>query len=583
MIFGVYIANLNYTYRSPIETLHPTLYPDGMKLLYNSRPVDSDSSNVQTSWLIDNLPSDGYNWSPLMTDETLNEEEFYSFSDAVYEYGLASVGKMPYQYGAYEIYQANTETQEYKFLNYVNMTSRDASILYPQFMYESILKVANDDPDFEFKVTTLAYPVSYATKVGVAVWDGGTIVFFAAIAYSLLATVTISYLVQERISMLKHVQVISGMRLSSYWIANFIFDFFKFYVTVVTTLLLMLFLRSETLDYDSTMWVYALCPFGIIPCTYVMSFIFTVDSAAQTMTMFFHFMAILIAPSLVFILRFANELEHVGDQLNFWMRICPSYSLGIVIFFENGGKALQAWRRLSNGTGAPVDGDEWALENNVFDMGAMGVHFFFWSFVLFLIEIDLGKRLRRCYTQCCFRTVPSKKGEIQMDDDVLAEEENVRNTPNDQFKIKVEDLRKVYWTVGQFRWCCRKRREKDPPACSRHAPLVAVEGISFGLKPGECFALLGVNGAGKSTTFKSLTSEVEPTSGQIHIGNLNVRKDFNKIRKLIGYCPQTNPIFDSLSVQEHVEYFAKIKGIPKRIRPTLVDKAISELGLENYR
>ena len=64
-----------------------------------------------------------------------------------------------------------------------------------------------------------------------------------------------------------------------------------------------------------------------------------------------------------------------------------------------------------------------------------------------------------------------------------------------------------------------------------------MEKLSFGLESGECFALLGVNGAGKSTTFKSLTNEIEPTNGQIHIGSLNVSKDFNKIRKLIGYCP----------------------------------------------
>lgn len=72
-------------------------------------------------------------------------------------------------------------------------------------MYESILKVANNDPEFEFKVTTRAYPILFERKFGVQVFDGGTIIFFAAIAYSLLCTVTISYLVQERISMLKHV------------------------------------------------------------------------------------------------------------------------------------------------------------------------------------------------------------------------------------------------------------------------------------------------------------------------------------------------------------------------------------------
>jgi ABC-type multidrug transport system ATPase subunit len=74
--------------------------------------------------------------------------------------------------------------------------------------------------------------------------------------------------------------------------------------------------------------------------------------------------------------------------------------------------------------------------------------------------------------------------------------------------------------------------------------LLAVENLSFGLSKGECFALLGVNGAGKSTTFKMLTSEEEPTSGSIKIQGMDMQKDFQKVRKLIGYCPQYNPIFD---------------------------------------
>ena len=72
-------------------------------------------------------------------------------------------------------------------------------------MYESILKVANNDPEFEFKVRTKAFPILWETLNAIKVFDGGTITFFAAISYSLLCTVTISYLVQERITMLKHV------------------------------------------------------------------------------------------------------------------------------------------------------------------------------------------------------------------------------------------------------------------------------------------------------------------------------------------------------------------------------------------
>jgi ATP-binding cassette subfamily A (ABC1) protein 3 len=66
---------------------------------------------------------------------------------------------------------------------------------------------------------------------------------------------------------------------------------------------------------------------------------------------------------------------------------------------------------------------------------------------------------------------------------------------------------------------------------------VAVKQASFGLQYGECFALLGVNGAGKTTTFKCLTNEVKPTGGSVSIGGFNINKQFDKARKLIGFCP----------------------------------------------
>ena len=134
-------------------------------------------------------------------------------------------------------------------------------------------------------------------------------------------------------------------------------------------------------------------------------------------------------------------------------------------------------------------------------------------------------------------------------------------------------MRKVYELKGG---CC---------SCISCRPknLVAVEDISFGLEAGECFSLLGVNGAGKSTTFKSLTREVEPTSGSIHIGAYDIRKEFNKIKKLIGYCPQTNPITEYMSVEENIDYFARIKGIPESHRDKLVNKAIVQLDLDSHR
>lgn len=73
--------------------------------------------------------------------------------------------------------------------------------------------------------------------------------------------------------------------------------------------------------------------------------------------------------------------------------------------------------------------------------------------------------------------------------------------------------------------------------CCKKEALVAVSNLNFSLQAGECFALLGVNGAGKSTTFKSLTCEVKPTSGKIKIAGYDIRSQFEQARKLIGYCP----------------------------------------------
>lgn len=69
--------------------------------------------------------------------------------------------------------------------------------------------------------------------------------------------------------------------------------------------------------------------------------------------------------------------------------------------------------------------------------------------------------------------------------------------------VRVTNFRKVYTTLID-------------------EPFKAVERISFGLSHGECFALLGVNGAGKSTTFKSLTNDIDPTSGSIKIAGYDV-------------------------------------------------------------
>ena len=93
---------------------------------------------------------------------------------------------------------------------------------------------------------------------------------------------------------------------------------------------------------------------------------------------------------------------------------------------------------------------------------------------------------------------------------------------------------------------------------------MAVKGTSFGVGAGECFALLGVNGAGKSTTFNCITGYDVASGGDIILNGINVNNYYRKphlMHKIVGYCPQTNCIDDGISVKNTLIYIAKLVGI----------------------
>jgi len=95
-------------------------------------------------------------------------------------------------------------------------------------MYESVLKTATNDSSFDFKTKSIPFPPTYEVKIRFTGPNTGTIIFLSSIAYSMMITAVVSYLVVERINGLKHLQLVSGMQLEAYWTANFVFDFIKF-------------------------------------------------------------------------------------------------------------------------------------------------------------------------------------------------------------------------------------------------------------------------------------------------------------------------------------------------------------------
>jgi len=110
----------------------------------------------------------------------------------------------------------------------------------------------------------------------------------------------------------------------------------------------------------------------------------------------------------------------------------------------------------------------------------------------------------------------------------------------------------------------------------------AVLDISFTVKEGETVGLLGPNGAGKSTTMKVLTGFTPPTSGEVSIGGFDITKNSFDVRKMIGYLPESVPLYSDMSVIEYLQFMAKIRGMKEGIVKR-VNEVIEITGLEEYR
>ncbi|KAI1293753.1 Glucosylceramide transporter ABCA12 [Halotydeus destructor] len=108
----------------------------------------------------------------------------------------------------------------------------------------------------------------------------------------------------------------------------------------------------------------------------------------------------------------------------------------------------------------------------------------------------------------------------------------------------------------------------------------AVVDLTLELKEGQITTLLGRNGAGKTTTISVLTGQLPPTSGSVFVYGHQVPEDFSEARKLLGYCPQYNTLFQELTVREHLLFFSELKGLlASNILEADVDETLHNTGL----
>ncbi|KAJ1568373.1 hypothetical protein HK405_002593, partial [Cladochytrium tenue] len=146
------------------------------------------------------------------------------------------------------------------------------------------------------------------------------------------------------------------------------------------------------------------------------------------------------------------------------------------------------------------------------------------------------------------------------DDDVRAERQRVDSggVPADS-PIIISHIRKVY-----------------PPRAPGMPPKVAVRDVAFAAEKGIVLGLLGPNGAGKTTLISMLTGLYAPSGGTARLSGFDIRTEIKEVYRVIGICPQFDIVWEDLSIEEHLYFYARLKGVNRHDERTTVEKAMEQ-------
>ncbi|PTY08123.1 ABC transporter ATP-binding protein [Opitutaceae bacterium EW11] len=116
-----------------------------------------------------------------------------------------------------------------------------------------------------------------------------------------------------------------------------------------------------------------------------------------------------------------------------------------------------------------------------------------------------------------------------------------------------------------------------------YSGVAAVNQVSFTVKRGEILGFLGPNGAGKSTTMRILTGFLPATSGVVRLCGVPVASESDKVKRLIGYMPENNPLPEDMRVSEYLYYRGRLKEVPRKRLRARIDEVLELCDLKRVR
>ncbi|XP_059473610.1 ATP-binding cassette sub-family A member 7-like isoform X2 [Neocloeon triangulifer] len=374
-------------------------------------------------------------------------------------------------------------------------------------------------------------------------------------------------LIEERASKAKHLQFVSGVDAAVYWIAAFFWDMMSYLVSA--TLCVFIFLIFDEKAYVSSenlpglILLLVFYGWSSIPLMYPASFMAKVSSTAFVFLACWNLFVGIVTTVAVFVLEIFDdeELQFIGSILKEVFLIFPHFCLGQGLM-KMATNHLAAQTFATFGLELRKNRFEWEfLGKNLFAMLIEGFIFFaitlaiefgffdpVWQWIL--VKLNRAPKLSE-----------NMLSDIYDDEeDVGAERQRVKLSSSDEHVLAINDLSKIYKPRGR----------------------PAVNKLCFGVKRAECFGLLGLNGAGKTSTFKMLTGDTKPSLGDAFVCGHSIQTEIRLVRRKLGYCPQFDALDPLLTAREHLELYCKLRGVPSQQLPQAVDEGLSRLGLIQY-
>ncbi len=117
----------------------------------------------------------------------------------------------------------------------------------------------------------------------------------------------------------------------------------------------------------------------------------------------------------------------------------------------------------------------------------------------------------------------------------------------------------------------------------RFGPLMAVDGLNLEVAPGEAFALVGPDGAGKTTTMRMLCGIMDPDGGRAQVLGFDTVRESERLKESIGYMPQRFGLYDDLTVAENIRFYADIYGVSKTEREARLPELLAFSNLTPFQ